>query len=781
MAKKKSASDLKALLAAERSDALAAMQASKLSGERSDAMLYYLGDMSKDMPAQDGRSRAVSTDVADTVEGLMPSLMEIFCGTDEVVRFEAVGPEDEKAAEQETDYVNHVFMQRNEGFITLYSFIKDCLLQKVGIVKVIPEEREKEERETYFDQSEDQFAIITQEVLASDGKLTITEHTVNEGEEPGPDGSMVKVATHDVTVVAVSTKRDIKVYGVPPEEFGIERGARDIKNCNYLFHEPPTTVGSLIEQGYDPAQVRKLATASRLESEQIARDTVDEQSPEANSLNDLARPVKLTEHHIRLDMEGNGRACLYRIATGGDQGEILRRKSGEDKSYEDDIEKEDEYPFAAVTPVPIPHRFFGRSIADLVMDIQRIKTALLRGGLDNIYLHVNPRVEIAESHAGVNTIDDLLVSRPGGLVRTKQPGGLQWQVVPDITGSVWPAMEYMDQTRENRTGVARQGQALDANALQNETATKANLVFTAVQARMKLIARIIAETGVRDMFSLLHATLRKHGGKGQTVRLRNQWVTVNPRQWKTREDLTINVGLGDGGKAQQMAMGTMIAGFQEKLVLAGKTNLVDDQKLYNSASMLAKLAGHKNPDLFFNNPSETDEQGQPKYPAPPPQPDPAMAKIQADAQIKSAELQQRGQELQAKAAIDQQADQRKADIESVQAQADIATQERKMQADAALAQQKFEFDRELALINAALEREKFEREEARKDREHAQNMELQRQQHQERTAEGEKNGGDMSAFLSKIDQRLDKIENKKPTMTKVVRDREGRAETFIQS
>jgi hypothetical protein len=184
-------STLKAMLAAERSNALAAVEASKLSSERSDAMDYYLGDMSKDMPAQDGRSKAVSTDVADTIEGLMPQLMDIFAGSDEVVRFEPVGPEDEEAAQQETDYVNHVFMQQNPGFMTLYSFIKDALLSKVGIVKVWWEEREIEERETYYDLTEEQFAMLAQQVAASDGALEIVEHTVNnepEAEEPEEAG-----------------------------------------------------------------------------------------------------------------------------------------------------------------------------------------------------------------------------------------------------------------------------------------------------------------------------------------------------------------------------------------------------------------------------------------------------------------------------------------------------------------------------------------------------------------------------------------------------------------
>jgi hypothetical protein len=174
---------LKGILAAERSDALAAIEAAKLSSDRSDAMDYYLGDMSKDMPAAEGRSSAVSTDVADTIEGLMPQLMDIFAGSDEVVRFEPVGPEDEEAAQQETDYVNHVFMQNNPGFMVLYGFVKDALLSKVGIVKIWWEEGEQEEYETYFDLTEDQFAALSYAVEMSKGAMKIVEHTAHNGEE----------------------------------------------------------------------------------------------------------------------------------------------------------------------------------------------------------------------------------------------------------------------------------------------------------------------------------------------------------------------------------------------------------------------------------------------------------------------------------------------------------------------------------------------------------------------------------------------------------------------
>jgi hypothetical protein len=651
--------DLKALLAAEKADALSAMRASKLSDERSTAMDYYLGDLSQDMPAADGRSRAVSTDVADTIEGMMPTLMEIFCGGDEVVKFEPVGPEDVKAAEQETDYVNHVFMQQNPGFLVLYSFVKDALLSKVGIVKVFWEEKEDEERETYFDQPAEALTII-----ASTPEVEITEHTEHDG-------------LHDFTLIKKRKSQCARVEPVPPEEFGIARNARSIKDAGYCFHEVERCEADLIEEGYDEDQVKKLpsyVSSDGIESD--ARDTVEESTAAGDDgANKSNRKIKVTEHYVRLDYEGKGKACIYRVTTAGDAGEILKREG------ELDIVQEDLPRFAAMTPVIITHRFFGRSIADLVMDIQRIKTALIRGALDNLYLHNNPRVEVAEQFAGENTLDDLLVSRPGGIVRTKQPGGLNWQTVPDITPSVYPALQYFDATREWRTGVSRQGQGLDANALQNQSATAANQLFTAAQARIKLIARIFAETGIRDLFSLLHATIRKNGSVAQTVRLRNQWVQVDPREWKNRSDMTINVGLGTGGKEQQLIQMQLLIGAQEKAIAAG---LVSKTNLWNSAKELVKLIGRKDPEAFFTPPQEQDQEAQ--APIEPP-PDPKMA------------------ELQMKQQLDERMMAHKEKIELLQAQADTAANDRKIAADIALAERKFELDANLKMIEAEMKRE----------------------------------------------------------------------------
>jgi hypothetical protein len=657
---KMSLSDLKAMLASERADALAAVSASKLSSERADAMDYYLGDMTHDMPSPEGRSRAVSTDVADTIEGLMPSLMEIFCGGDEVVRFDPVGPEDVGAAEQETDYVNHVFMQANPGFLILYSFVKDALLSKVGVVKVWWEERTREERETYYDLPDDGYAI-----LAADPDIEIVAHSArpavasSEGDESLEGAPLL----HDVECVRARSAAGVKIEPVPPEEFGISRNARSLRECDYAFHKVLLTPAKLIAQGYDKAQIDALPTYSNItNTEEVQRDTVNEYQYNGDENNKAARRIEVTEHYVRMDYEGDGKAGLYQVTSGGSQGDILTRDG------KPDIRPIDEIPFAAMTPVIVTHRFFGRSIADLVMDIQRIKTALLRSMLDNAYLANNPRVEVAEQFASPETLDDLLVSRPGGIVRTRQPGGLNWQQVPSIAAQVFPIMEYMDATREFRTGVTRQGQGIDANSLLNQSATAVNQVFTAAQARMRLIARIFAETGIRDLFRLVHATIRKHGDQAQTFRLRNQWATVDPREWKTRNDMTVHVGLGTGGKSEQLAHIMSIIGLQREALVAGKSNLVTDQNLYNAARQATRLVGLPNVDQFFTDPTT--------QPAPQARSDPEMIKAQTHAAQSQRQMQ----------------------LTAAKQQADTQHEAARMQADAALAQQKVEHQQRMALL-----------------------------------------------------------------------------------
>jgi hypothetical protein len=634
---------LQVMLSAQNHDAMAAVNASKLSLARSDALAYYQGDMSKDMPSIDGRSQAVSMDVADTIEGMMPQLIDIFCGSDEVVRFSPTGPEDVAAAEQETDYVNHVFMNKNPGFLVLYSMIKDALLSKVGVVKVWWETFDKYAKETYTDKTDDEFALIV-----ADPDIEVIEHIAHEI-DAGP--GQPPVTLHDVTVQKKSSYACARVMGVPPEEFGIERSARSIRDANYCFHKVvDRSEADLIEMGYDKEQIKRLPTwRAWVNTEEINRDTVDEHAnagaaPE--EMNSAARTIEVIEHYVRMDYQGNGRVGLYRVVTGGVQGEVLKLRG------KPDIAEIDVVPFAAMTPVIITHRFFGRSIADLVMDIQRIKTALLRANLDNAYMANNPRVEVSEAHASDDTLDDLLVSRPGGIVRTRMPGGLNWQVVPTIGSHIYPLLEYMDATREWRTGVTRQGQGIDANALQNQSATAVNQVFTQAQARVKLIAKIFAETGIRDLFWLLHATIKKHADKPDVVRLRNAWIPIDPRNWKTREDISVQVGLGSGSKAERMAHMMAVISLQKEAMGAGLTSLVNIKNLHNSAKQVTKLL-ELNPDDYFTDPGSVPQAA--PQPQQPPRPDPkaieAQGRLALDGQKLQGDLALKRQQMAAEIAL----------------------------------------------------------------------------------------------------------------------------------
>ena len=728
---KLSTTEVKAILQAEKSDALGGMEATELASQRSKAMQYYLGDdtLDGDMNPPPDRSKAVSSDVADTVEGLMPSLIEIFASGDDVVEFEPVGIEDEEAAQQETDYINHVFWHRNDGFLTLYSFLKDGLLQKNGIVKVWWEETEEEQRETYTDLEDDAYALIvddpeveivehTQRAEPMPGAEEVAQAAIAQGMDPELVAAQMPMRTLHSVVVSASYKNGCaRVEPVPPEEFGITRRARSprIGAADYCYHEVRKTQSELIAQGYDESQIDTLPDAGADESEEgQARDTVDDGDDLAQAaVNRATRLISVTEHYAKLDYQRDGKAKLYKIVTAG-AGDIL------EKDGKPDIEPVDVMPFAAATPIIMPHRFFGRSVADLVVDIQRIKTALLRSGLDNIYLANNQRIEVSESHAGDKTLDDLLTNRPGGIVRTKMPGGLTPITNTDITSSVFPALEYQDAVREWRTGVTRQGQGIDANALQ-KTATESSQLFSMAQARMRLIARIFAETGIKDLFLLLHATIRKHGTeKTDTVRLRNKWVTIDPRNWKTRNDMTVNVGVASGSKEQQMMFLMNLLGIQKEALAVPGLGLAKPGNVYNTLKKVVHLANLKSVEPYFTDPDAKGPDGKPLNQAEPP-PDPKVEQAKAEMDLKQqkavADHQLEQQKIAAKRDADAQqavrdtelakykAD-REAEIARYKADKEIVLQREKMAGEMALKREQLQAEialkRELALVSAAM-------------------------------------------------------------------------------
>lgn len=590
-----------------------------------------------------------------------------------------------------------------------------------------------------------------------------------------------KPTTHDITITTTKKHAQARVLGVPAEEWGISRNTRSMEDCNYCFHDIVTkTEQDYVAEGFDEDQIKALETyTGNTDIETLSRDTVEEHQMATGEINSATRLVRTTEHYIRMDYEGSGRAGLYLVITGGVQGEVLKK----DKKvcvYPIDV-----IPFATWCPIPIPHRFFGKSIADLTVPIQREKTALKRGALDNLYLHNNPRVEVAEANAGPNTLDDLLISRPGGVVRTKTAGGLNWQEVPDITPSIYPMLQYLDAELEQRTGLSKQSQGLDANALQNQSATAVAQVFNASQMRMKLIARQLAQ-GVKEIVSLLHHTIRTHGQEAQTLRLRNEWVQVDPRNWKTRDDMTINVGLGTGGKAQQFAQLMALANIQKELIAGGKLNLVDDAGLFHMAEQISKVMGYKNADQFFNDPTAVNPQtGQPLHPPVPPPPDPKL-------QIEQMKLNATQQQLQQKGQLDAQ--KQSADLQMTQfkAQTDAEHQKAKLIADAALADKKAQLEEKQAILDAALK----ERADQREHELHQQKMAHAELEHQHKMAQaGQQHGAIMQKtesehkaakekvasvdHVKKLGEALDKhakaVEEAQSAPVEIIRDKSGRA------
>jgi len=517
-------SELKSILAAEIADSFAHL-GGELSEQRRKALRYYLGEPFGN--EQEGRSKVVSTDVADVVEWILPALLRIFTAGDEVVRFEPTGPEDEEVAKQATEYVNWIFARDNAGFLNLYMLFKDALLQKNGIAKVWWEEAEPATRESYSRKSFEEIQLILMDPEVE--PIAHSEYQ-DQGVVIGPNGLPVETAVthHDLVVKRRRKCGAVRIMTVPPEEFLISRRARSIEEAPFVAHRLRKTVSELIEMGYDRDLVGRLPESEEDDptGERRERFALEEDHDRnaADGPNRAMREIWLTECYIKCDWDGDGIAERRKITVAGGGQEIL-----DNEPWDGPI------PFISLTPIPMPHRFFGLSIADLVMDLQLIKSTILRQILDNLYLSNNGRHIISDQ---VN-LDDLLTARPGGIVRLKNgalPG--QGHIVPLdtplVAAQAFPMLEYIDGVREDRTGVTRYTQGLDADTL-NKTATGINQIMTAAQQRVELIARVFAETGVKDLFRKILELVNRHRASSACGTAGCRWIRASgTRRWTFR-------------------------------------------------------------------------------------------------------------------------------------------------------------------------------------------------------------------------------------------------------
>ena len=586
----------------------------EISKQREQAMDYYYA-----LPfgnEVEGRSQFVDSTVQDTIEWIKPSLLRIFASGDEMVKFNPHGPEDVKAAEQATDYVNYVFTKDNEGWEILYSWFTDALLSKNGIVKVWWDEYEEAQREEYKRLTEQEFEIL---LLGND--VEVIEHTEYLDQEP----------LHDVVIKRQSTNGKVRIENVPPDEFLIARESKSIQDSRFVCHRVRKSLSDLREMypdyDFDPALLGAGGDdMDNFSAERLARYAFDDSAQyesgwgNATDTEEALREYWLHESFLRTDFNGDGIAELRKVCTVGK--EIIAN------------EEIDEIPFVSLTPVKIPHKFFGLSIADLVMDLQLIKSTLIRNLMDNMYNQNFGRYAVLEGQAN---LDDLLTQRPGGIVRVKSPQAITPLATPPLEAHSFQMLEYLDSVREGRAGVSKYSQGLNDKALTSHTtATAVNAVLTGAQSRIELVARNFAETGVKELMNRIYALLLKNQDKERVVMLRNEWVPVRPDMWNDKMDCSVSVALGHGSKDQQMAYLSQMIQFASQ-AMQGGLKIVTEQNMYNMGQALVKAMGYQNTDDFLT-------------PPPPPQQGPSMRDqmAQAEMQMKQKELEIKQGELQVK-------------------------------------------------------------------------------------------------------------------------------------
>ena len=598
---------------------------SDITEQRQKSLEYYFGEPFGN--EQEGRSQVVSTDVSDVIESILPTLLRTFAASDEIVKCEPVTAEDEEVAKQASDYLNYIFNKDNDGFITLYTLFKDALIQKNGIAKIYWDKSTKRERESYERLSEDEYTML----LDEDG-VDVKEHTeykdtdavkekdkvlkeITESGQPIDPMMLEQIENapipmmHDVVIERVETFGKVKIEAIPPEEFLIERRAKSIQDASFVAHRTTSTRTQLIEAGFDQDIVYSLPadTQDKYNEEKITRYRNLDYDYDSNAGEASTDEISIYECYIRIDEEGDGIAKLRKITLAGTEGYTVL-----------DNELCDSIPFISVTPIIVPHRFYGRSVSEMTEDLQLIKSTVMRQLLDNMYLTNNNRVAVMD---GQVNLDDLLTNRPGGVVRTKgAPGQVMMPMqTQTINSQAFPMLEYLDTVREQRTGITRYSQGMDSDSL-NKTATGVNTILSQAQMRVELIARIFAETGVKDMFLKMFELIVKHQDKERIIKIRNNFVPFRPMEWRNRCNISISVGLGTGSRDQQLSILNNILQTQLKgLELQGSSDgpMVNLRNIYNTLSKIVENAGLKNPNAFFTDP----DIGMQNMPPPqPPQP-----------------------------------------------------------------------------------------------------------------------------------------------------------------
>ena len=624
--------------------------------DRAEAMDYYLRKPYGN--EVEGSSQVVTGEVAEAIDGALPQLMRVFTANEDAVQFEPVKDGDEPFAEQASDMANWVFYKDNDGFLILHNWFKDALLQKVGIVKAYWESKKDISKEKYQNLSDDELAML----LMGDNFEIVKQKTDSI---IGADGMVYN--SHNVTIQRTKDNSRIVIENVPPEEFLISKIARTIEDSPFIAHRRMIDRGDLIAMGFDKDVVESIPAGDRLEYslERLARYERDE-LPDYSITND----VEVFECYIKVDNDA-GLPEMRKVIMAGEQ--IL---SNEECDY---------VPFHSICPIPVPHIFFGQSLADRSMDIQLEKSTILRQMFNNLYLTNNARVTAVE---GQVNMDDLLTSTAGGVIRVKNNNAVTQLNVTSTASQSFPMFEYLDGALAKRTGVSDMQQGLDPNILQNVSATAVAAMTKQSEGKLELIARIFAETGVKSLFRGILHLLCKYQEKERTIRLRGKWVTFDPREWDTEYDVSINVGLGNGNRQEQITMLQMIMAKQEEIIGKYGVNnpLVTVTQYRTTLGRMIEMAGFKDTTQFINEITPEVEQ-QIMQQASQPQIDPTSEAAKMYAEVEKAKAELKAQTDASKNELDRQKmelDARSKELELQQRAAKDASENRIAEAKLAL-------------------------------------------------------------------------------------------------
>lgn len=590
---------LNAIIDAELTDAIRANSSSKSQHSRDLAKAidaYMNAPLGDERP---GRSAVQTSDVQDTVESILPSLLKIFFSGDEIVKYQPRQPGDEAMAQQATDYINFIITNDNNGFLSFYDWFKDALLQRNGYVMPYWKMEDRTVMDMHTGLDDNALAFLLQDGVELLEANAYPDASVPPQIDPMTGVPLPQPMLYDVRIRRTVKEGRIDLLNIPPEYAIISRGSKDIDTARLSGYRCRKTISDLLEEGFDPALLDTLTPCDDYignSEEEIARwrdeDGHGSASVNADTTDRSRVEVWVTVLFIRVDYDGDGKSELRMITRAGESegGTILANV---------EVDAND---MCSLTPIPMPHKHFGRSVADLVLEIQAVKTAILRQMLDSIYVTVNPRHKVVKG-MGVD-IEALINPVPNGYVMMDTLDATEPFDQQQLPSDTFKMLEYQDSVRETRTGVTRYNQGLDADSL-NKTATGISMIQGASQQRLELIARIFAETGIVKLFrSLLRLTI-KHQDKARVVRLRDEWVEFDPRSWNADMDVSISVGLGAGSREAVMSQSMMLLQVQQQLAQTSAmmgAPIVTPENLYNNAIKIAEAAGHKDGDQYFTHP-----------------------------------------------------------------------------------------------------------------------------------------------------------------------------------